>query len=495
MKMQFGTGSCAFLRCKTREIQNQEQTLELRLNDEMPDIGRVLCAWGQVLLRSKEWLSDTIRVSGGVHAWVLYAPEGGGTPCCVEGWLPFQGKWNIPSSDNDGSIRIQCQLRAIDGRTLSARKIMVRTSVGMLAEAFAPEKVEVYSPEELPGGVEVLRRRYPVCMMREAGEKAFTMEEEVMLSPAPWKILCCRACPVVTEQAVMGTRLILRGFVRLHTVCQDEQGRIYTDTQELPFAQFAELDKEYDKEATAQILPQMASLECNLMADRLLVKCGVVAQYIICDRTMLELAEDAYSLEQKLTPQIQQLQLPVILDTTMQKMDLQLELPAEAEKVIDMTFCADHPVQYQQEDGTHLEAPGVMQILYYDREGNMQAGTATWNGHHHFAACETCELHISVGDQRGISASILGDRIRITGEQYFHIHTAAQQAIPMITALELGESITPDPARPSMILRRAGQKCLWELARECGSTVEAILKANQLTDEPAADLMLLIPVI
>ena len=41
------------LQAAVNEIQNAEQTQELRLPDGMPDIGKVLCAWGQTILRGK----------------------------------------------------------------------------------------------------------------------------------------------------------------------------------------------------------------------------------------------------------------------------------------------------------------------------------------------------------------------------------------------------------------------------------------------------------
>jgi hypothetical protein len=65
----------------------------------------------------------------------------------------------------------------------------------------------------------------------------------------------------------------------------------------------------------------------------------------------------------------------------------------------------------------------------------------------------------------------------------------------MITGLELGELQQPDPRRPSLILKRTGGKSLWELAKQNGSTVTAIERANNLQTEPEAEQMLLIPVI
>ena len=75
MELQFEKQSLSCLRSVLRQVQTQEQTQEVRISDGMPDIGRVLGAWGQVIVRSKEWGSGTMSLSCGVMAWVLYMPE------------------------------------------------------------------------------------------------------------------------------------------------------------------------------------------------------------------------------------------------------------------------------------------------------------------------------------------------------------------------------------------------------------------------------------
>ena len=64
----------------------------------------------------------------------------------------------------------------------------------------------------------------------------------------------------------------------------------------------------------------------------------------------------------------------------------------------------------------------------------------------------------------------------------------------MVTGLTLGEVQEPDPGRPSLILYRAGKTRLWDIAKQNGSTVEAIRKANGIAEEPEPGRMLLIPV-
>ena len=71
MEIQFQKTVVPYLQTLTHQMQTQEQTQQVRLSDAMPDVGRVVASWGQVLLRGKEWRSDSFCVSGGVKAWVL----------------------------------------------------------------------------------------------------------------------------------------------------------------------------------------------------------------------------------------------------------------------------------------------------------------------------------------------------------------------------------------------------------------------------------------
>ena len=66
--------------------------------------------------------------------------------------------------------------------------------------------------------------------------------------------------------------------------------------------------------------------------------------------------------------------------------------------------------------------------------------------------------------------------------------------IPMVTGLEITREETA-AERPGLILRRAGSASVWDMAKACGSTEEAIRQANGLTEEPAPGQMLLIPVV
>ena len=146
MEVKFNKNTCPCLRKATCQVQNQEQTQEVRLPESMPDIGRVLGSWGQVLVRGKEWRTGGMGVSGGVMAWVLYAPEDGSEVRSIVTWIPFQVKWDFRETKRDGSICVTPLLKGVDARSTSARKLMVRANVSLLGEALEPIEPEVCCP-------------------------------------------------------------------------------------------------------------------------------------------------------------------------------------------------------------------------------------------------------------------------------------------------------------------------------------------------------------
>ena len=497
MQLQFQKNSLGCLLPATRQVQTQEQTQELRLNDGMPDIGRVIGTWGQVVLRGKQWRNAGLGVSCGVMVWVLYEPESGEEPKCVEGWIPFQLKWDMPQTDRDGSIWTQILLKNLDARSVSARKLMVRASVSALAEAMVPGQAEFYEPAEVPADVLLLTRTYPVCLPREAGEKAFAMDETLPLPASghqPQKLLSYTLYPEIMDQKVMSDKVVFRGSGVLHVVYGDQDGQIHSCDIDIPFSQYSELEREYDTDAVAFVTGAVTGLELDMEPEGTLrLKAGITGQYLVYDRPVIRVVADAYSLRREVKPQCQQLQLPVVLEASRQTVHPEQTVQVEGTRCADLAFFPDHPQILRDEEALQVRLPGQFQMLYYDADGRLQGLTQRWEQELSMQASPDAQI-CGVVQPCGKPQGTVGAQIHMCADVNLNLQTGAGQGICMVTGLELGEAVQPDPARPSLILRKAGEDSLWEIAKGCGSTVEAICKANGIQEEPTAQTLLLIPV-
>ena len=496
MELQFKRVECPCLDTALRDLRNMELTQEIRLPEGMPDVGKILCAWGQPVLRGKEWRRESVNFSGGLMAWVLYEPEDGSRPQCIEEWIPFQMNWDLPEATPEGTLRIRCLPRFVDARSASARKIMVRAGIGAMAEAFVPAVMHVWEPEEVPEDVALLKTTWPVRMPEEAGEKTFSLDEELELSGfREGRLLTVHLEPRLTDKKVLGNKLVFRGSGNLHVLCMDEEGMIRSWDLELPFSQFAQLDKDYGSDAMGDVVLSPTALEPELTeSGHLRFKGGMTAQYLISDRKLLTVVEDAYSPERTLEGKMATPSIPVILENRRENIYGEQTLPGKASQIADVVFYPDFPRQRRGDGGVEVEQPGQFQVLYYGPEGNLQGASVRWEGRVAVPADEDLSLVAVPGSGELPRATPSGEQISLSATVPVELTAVAKQSLPMLSGMTLGQPRQKDPNRPSLILRRAGCDRLWDIAKENGSTVDAIRRINALTEEPDPDRMLLIPV-
>ena len=499
MELQFQTDTVSCLRQVKGETQTQEQTQELRLNDGLPDIGRVLGAWGQVVARGKEWNSDGAVLNCGVMVWVLYAPEDGSAPQCVETWLPMALKWDLGDAQTDGALLCCPLLRSVDARTLSSRKLMVRASVGSYGQCWLPHQATCYTPAEVPADIQLRKKTYPMCFARETGEKAFMLDEELTLPdsvPVMEKLIRYSLQPEVTEKKVLGDKAVFRGNGLLHILYRTPEGMFASWDTELPFSQYAQLDEEYGHQGQVQVYPIVTGLELEAGEQgRLRLKAGLAGQYTVYDTTEITVVDDAYSPDRAIEVHTQDLELPTILDRQSQRVRAEQTANFGCSRVADTVFYPGCAQKQRKADGVALQLPGSFQVLYYDDEGMLQSGTAHWQGDISAPLAEEAVLD-ALCEPAGRPQAIAGaDATVVRGELMLTTVAAAAESLTAVTALTVGEETVKDPGRPSLILRKAGNQELWDIAKSAGSTVEAICSANALQGPPDPDKMLLIPVL
>jgi hypothetical protein len=493
MELEFDKRGLQYLKPLLQEVQTQEQTQELRLPDGMADLGHILGTWGQVILRSKEWRGDRVSITGGVMAFVLYAPEDGSGPGILESWIPFQMKWDLEDGQREGELRVQCLLRFLDARVVSPRKIMLRCGIGAFGQAFRQETAQISVPGNLPGSVQLKKNRYPLRLPKMAGEKAFQMEEELSLPGNPGKLVSYQLEPRITECRMVSQRLMFRGTGLLHVVHLDETGGLMGHNLEVPFSQLIEPEGELSADAQGNIRMAVTGLELSQTPEgKLMLKAGLLAQYMLDDRELLEIVEDAYSPEQLLIPQLGELELPQILDRQQNTLQIRQTVRQDVRDIADVTYLPDFPVRHRG-DGVQLELPGMFQVLWYDEGGTLRSTTSRTEENWDMPAGENTRITATVLPGEPPVASP-GSGMELRGETVVDVTAAASRGIPMVTGITLGERLPGDPARPSLILRRAGNAGLWDIAKSTGSTVDAIRRANGLEAEPRPEQILLIPV-
>lgn len=494
MELEFQKTPLEYMNCVVSQVQNSEQTQEIRLGEGMPDVGRVIGAWGQCVLRSKEWYRDSFGCSAGMMIWVLYAPEDESQPQVISSWIPFQMRWNLPPETREGQMVISCLPRFVDARSVSPRKIMVRASMAAIGEGFVRQTADVYAPVGDPGQLQLRHQEIPVRILKETGEKSFLLDEELAVPDSvgtPEKIIYCCWDSKLTDSRVLGDKIAFRGVGQLHLVFQAETGQLHTWDFEMPFSQYAELDGTYGNDAQPDIRLEVTSLEPERMENgHIRLKCGLAAQYRISDMEKIGIVADAYAPARETEVQCQELAIACMGDSERDMIHGETSLSMEANICVDARFLPDFPVIRRAAGEATVVYPGVFQLLYYGEDGKLCSASSRWEG------------ESQLNSQHGIlypynpetTAMPGSGKVQMRMEMPVAIHTMQTKEIPMVTKIQIGKEKMPQPDRPSLVVVRCGGEELWDLARQYGTTVERIHQANGLEGPCAQGQILLIPV-
>ena len=494
MDLQFPKNRCTWFSPMGGDKKDLEETLELKLPENMPDIGKVLCGYGQALVRSKQWSREGAGVSGGVMAWVLYLPEDGSGVRSVECWIPFQAKWDVGQHDRDGVIMAGCYLRNVDARSLSARKLMVRAHVSVVGNTMMENAEELCKPEELPEDVQVRKERYDALLASEAGEKMVDIEETIP-APAgvrPEKLLHYCLHPYITDCKLMADRAVFRGTALGHALYRGEDGLLHCWDFQMPFSQYSELDKEYGPDARLQLSVLPTGLEMELLSDGALrMKASMIGQYLVMEAKPIEVVTDAYSTARALQMQTQPVRMPRVKSVISQSIQASAQAQTAMERVHDCVFFPDGPQISPYAENPGAELAGSFQVLGTDESGSLCCESIPWQEAVTLEGTGQGSLYLW---QVGKSDASAGAAVEANVELSMEGMILEEVSIPMVTGLTLGDPLERSEQRPSLILGRMAGDSLWELAKANATTKEKIMEANGLTQEPEKGSWLLIPV-
>ena len=498
MELEFNKSTIAYLRSVAGEVKDQEETGEIRVPDGLPDVGRVLCSWGQALIRTKEWRGNGMTASGGILVKVLYEAEGEEGLHCVESWLPFQTKWEFSQTEKDGYIRIIPQVTSVEARMASSRKLIVCARISIDGKAMVSDQISISTGADLPPDVQMLKNTYPLQLPVEAGEKVFSSEDVIPYPPGMpllAQLVSYTAVPVLSETKLMGDKIVFRGCSKLRFVYLDTSGILHTFNHEVPFSQYTQLDGQYDDNAEITIDFALTGLEIEQgEGDAYNCKIGIAAQYLVCVRTITEIVEDVFSPVRKISCKFEELNIPSVLNRREIPVEPSCSLPVEMDQIVDAIFNPGIPCRFTENGDMYADLSGTFQVLGTDVMGRISAVTERWMQSVPLNDDVHTIVEMRFKPNNDTACGMNGSSSFVSTELPLEIVILNQKPIPMVTNVEIGEPVRQDPDRPSVILRKAGEDSLWKIAKDAGSSVEAIRMANGIEGELEPERIILIPV-
>ncbi len=493
LKLEFLTEAMEYLRPVLRETKTVEETAEAIIPDSCPDVAEILYTDGLSYLRGKELSEGAVSVSAGVSASVLCKPDGRKEPEVVEVYIPLSLRLENHALKPGLLCSVQVQLRRLDSHMVNPRKVLVRATVAVTVWVWEPCREE--HPRSLAAGeAELLLGTAPMKLLGALGEKNYTAEDSLRLSPDGHglRLVSCGAEITHQDARLTGARAVFKGTVKLTALYLSDGGALETGTAQLPFSQYIDLGdcRETDE---LRLYTCLTGADIELTADG----GGLNAALQLMTRaevyTMRELSyiKDLYSLRGEASPMLEKRHYESLLDRQYFAPTGRGSVPLGGSRVVLCT-CEPGEISHARSgETTTFTLPVTVQVLTEDN-GDLRGGSTRVELTCSTQASPGCRFEAAVEGLQ-VTSSTTGEavEVQVTGE--VSVSTYATGEIDEIAGAEVTE-LEPSQEVPGLIIRRPKPgESLWSLAKHYRTTMSAISAANGLEGEPTPDMLLLIP--
>jgi len=490
---------------------------DFTLPDYCADIAAVLKCVMRPVIQSKQVTTDRLMADGTALLRVMYLDEGRRCVRTCEFSQPFTCTFTLPAGAAGGQMKLTAATDYINCRATSPRRLDVHGAftvrLAVTAEGSRRAVADV-------AGEGIYVRRQPVAFTVPAAsaEKVFSIGEMMELGegklPAE-SILRSEVTPVLNELKPLAGKAILKGTLNLRTVyiTDGASGATSEAGHEIPFSQIVDVDgltEGLDCDADLEVLQSDVSASLNQSGDGGLLSVNVkLAANLRCYRTdTAEIVTDAYSSKYPLTLSSEKLEMsqligirrenPVIRET--------FELPAENLRDVADIWCDLSGVNARCEasgtepqgsgghEGTTVEGRMLLCMLVRDDGGEMSYYERADN--FSLRVEDTCDhMAVAVKPLKCACAVLPSRQLEVAVTLDMARQCYVTESCMALSEVSADENAAFPAEKAALKIYFAGNgESLWEIAKGCHTSVQAVMDENGLhSDVLAEDTMLLVP--
>ena len=479
------------------------------LPDYLPDIAAVLKCTMKPVVQSKQLSGDRLIADGVANLRVLYLDEARKCVRSCEFTQPFTSTFNVKNAGVGACIRLDAKPNYVNCRATSPRRLDIHGAFSVKLKVTAEGGQEVVSSARGEG---VYTRTKPLyyTVPASSAEKPFTISEVLELGPGKLPaetLIRSEAVANVKDCKMMPGKVILKGEVLLCTLYANDTvaGTMDRVEHEIPFSQIVDvdgLDEEWFCDCRADVTVCDVHITQNPNGENVLLSVSIKLQaQVQCYRTgASEIITDAYLTSCPLKLDTRRVETQQLLGIRKDVCPVKetLELPPEGVAGIVDMWCEAAPVATRcEEKGSAVDGRLLVSMLAKDAAGMISYYERPVDFTLDFSdkcSSMTAELEV-LGVEFSLNSQQMDVRVQVGASR----HCMMTDSCVAVTGMTADESapFAKSEAEQRCALKiyfAGGGESLWEIAKSCHTSMEAVMEENGLAaDVLPEDTMLLVP--
>lgn len=470
------------------DTSEYQESIDVIVPDVNPDVMEIVSASASCNAREKSLQQDRLTVSGEIEVCVFYRAEQQEKLYSVIGKIPFSHSCDAKGAVAADMALITAEVLSASATMLNPRKLTLKAMLGVHSSVYQNQGVSVTEnaaglPEE---GINCLIGSEERLLLSTITEKKIVFAEEIRLSAAaePAELLLHAHATWNTEDIkVLTNKIMLRGSAALQVITASAAGdNVEEHTYHLPFAQVIECDAA-DVHDQVTVRYQPGQLQAQLMQREdgaVFLKCSAsaTAAAIVYKKTQLQVLQDLYSTVYATECQTEALPLAgVWKERTAEK---QCSETAEPDSPAVRVCSWQLRCSSRCSGGNTAQGSFYFMIWYETVAGKVRQLCRRVNVE---MPLETEGAVRAEARQVSVTVDSIGN-LQMDFCAVFTVCAAQQTTCRQISTCTLDKKNRRKPQRQASLILRAVEagESAWSLAKQYGTTQQAVLVANRLAD-------------
>ncbi|MBQ5592907.1 MAG: DUF3794 domain-containing protein [Clostridia bacterium] len=508
MGIELTTKSIGWEKICFNSFVEQGVDCDITLPDYCPDIMRVLrCTLYNSVVNSRI-TGDRATAEGNVKIRIVYADDKNRI-FCYDYDYPFSKYAQLNQTCDNATLLCRARTEYANCRAVSKRRVDVHAVVGLRFEVISTDTQSIIS-DACGDGIQLKKKGIEIDCVTAVTTKCFGLSQVENVgenNAGIGKVIDVSASPVLTETRIIKGKILLKGELCMRVIynADDKPNETCCFNCNLPFNEIAEANVTDGCRVDVALYVNNANAEPKTDNDgeyRYMNLCGeVCAKITAYSPQSVKVISDAYSTDVEVDAAYRQMEFSRLLhycnDTVMCKQTLDVS-SVGGQKLYSCVAGKPECICTFENDKMHLKGKIPVSLIMLDGDGTPvfceREADFEYNRTLDGAGQLSCNPQLEIG---GCSCKLSSDgKADFRAEICLNMNIFQTLSEKVLVSLSVPEGCAKKNKKSSLILCfTSGNESLWDIARRYDTTVEDIMRENELsTDYVENKTMLMIPV-